>query len=251
MHTAAALIASLLPLLAVAAAQVQPLPAQPAATVTVYRCTSATGKVSLQDAPCAAGQAQQARQMQRPMDAPARPAPPLPVPPAAARAVPPVRDVVYLAPPRPLYECVTPDGARYTSDDGRGNPRWVPLWTQGYRWYGNRPGGSLPRGTVTPAPPLRAGISTAFPDVPMVTPAPPTRPPHGRPPVPWQTASGGGSWIRDSCVALPPREACSLLRDRRDAIRTRFFNAQEKERDALRIEERGINNRLDNDCGGR
>ena len=62
---------------------------------------------------------------------------------------------------------------------------------------------------------------------------------------------GGGTWIRDQCAMLPPRETCNRLRDRRDAIRTRFFNAQEKERDALRIEERGINNRLDNDCGGR
>ena len=223
--------------------------AKPADTVTVYRCTDAGGRQSLRDSPCPKGQKQQARTMVRPKDAPARPAA---APPASTTATP-VPDVrtVYITPPQPMYECVTHDGQRYTSETGDGNPRWVPLWTQGYRWYGNRPGGSLPRGTVTPAPPLRAGISTAFPDVPTVTPAPPTRPPHGRPPVPWQAASGGGSWIRDSCVALPPREACSLLRDRRDAIRTRFFNAQEKERDALRIEERGINNRLDNDCGGR
>ena len=223
--------------------------AKPADTVTVYRCTDASGKQSLRDSPCPKGQKQQARTMVRPKDAPAKPAPAA-LPPAPATPVPDVR-TVYITPPQPMYECVTHDGQRYTSETGDGNPRWVPLWTQGYRWYGNRPGGSLPRGTVTPAPPLRAGISTAFPDVPTVTPAPPARPPHGRPPVPWQTASGGGSWIRDSCVALPPREACSLLRDRRDAIRTRFFNAQEKERDALRIEERGINNRLDNDCGGR
>ena len=226
MHTAAALIASLLPLLAVAAAQVQPLPAQPAATVTVYRCTSATGKVSLQDAPCAAGQAQQAWQMQRPMDAPARPAPPLPVPPAAARAVPPARDVVYLAPPRPLYECVTPDGARYTSDDGRGNPRWVPLWTLGYPAV-------RPHSVV--------GDNIGHPDRRM-------HPPHRD--VNWPVATGGGTWIRDDCTMLPPREACARLRDRRSALRTRFFNAQEKERDALRTEERALNARLDNDCGG-
>ena len=31
---------------------------------------------------------------------------------------------------------------------------------------------------------------------------------------------------------------------------TRFFNAMPSERDALRVEERGINARLDNDCGG-
>ena len=216
--------------------------------VTVYRCIDAKGQVTLGDVPCSKGSQEQVRAMQRPKDGTPL-AVAAPVPDAPAQAAPP--QVVVMRAPQPMYECVTHDGQRYTSETGDGNPRWVPLWTQGYRWYGNRPGGNLPRGTVTPAPPLRAGISTAFPDVPMVTPAPPARPPHGRPPVPWQTASGGGSWIRDSCVALPPREACSLLRDRRDAIRTRFFNAQEKERDALRIEERGINNRLDNDCGGR
>ena len=234
------------------AAPVAPV-APVAATVTVYRCTDAGGMVSYSSTPCAAGSKQQIRSSVRPVDAPPRLAvPQVASPPAKPEAAPQgVQRTVYLVPPRPMFECTTPDGKRYTSDDDRGNPRWVPLWTQGYRWYGNRPGGSLPRGTVTPAPPLRAGISTAFPDVPMVTPAPPTRPPHGRPPVPWQAASGGGSWIRDSCVALPPREACSLLRDRRDAIRTRFFNAQEKERDALRLEERGINTRLADDCGGR
>ena len=216
--------------------------------VTVYRCVDAKGQVTLGDVPCAKGSQEQVRAMQRPKDgAPLAVA--LPAEPPPAPVAPP--QVVVVRTPQPMYECITPDGERYTSETGDGNPRWVPLWTQGYRWYGNRAGGSLPRGTVTPAPPLRAGISTAFPDVPTVTPAPPTRPPHGRPPIPWQAASGGVSWIRDSCVALPPREACSLLRDRRDAIRTRFFNAQEKERDALRIEERGINNRLDNDCGGR
>ena len=32
--------------------------------------------------------------------------------------------------------------------------------------------------------------------------------------------------------------------------RTRFFNAMPSERDVLRVEERAINARLDNDCGG-
>jgi hypothetical protein len=36
--------------------------------------------------------------------------------------------------------------------------------------------------------------------------------------------------------------------DRRDAIRRRFFNAMPSERDVLRVEERGINARLANDC---
>lgn len=199
--------------------------AKPAATVTVYRCTDAAGKVSLQDAPCAKGQAQQAREMLRPVDAPAPPAAPA-KPPAAAPAPQAGPRTVYLAPPRPLYECVTPEGGRYTSDDGRGNPRWVPLWTLGYP-------------VVRPRSVL--GDNIGHPDRVM-------HPPHRD--IHWPVATGGGSWIRDDCVMLPPRDACARLRDRRSTLRTRFFNAQEKERDLLREEERALNARLDNDCGG-
>ncbi|WP_028838628.1 DUF4124 domain-containing protein [Thermomonas fusca] len=199
--------------------------AKPAATVIVYRCTDAAGKVSLQDAPCAKGQAQQAREMLRPVDASPRAAASLPTP-----ATPPAATdtrTVYLAPPRPLYECVTPEGKRYTSDDGRGNPRWVPLWTLGYP-------------TVRPRSVL--GDNIGHPERVM-------RPPHRD--INWPVATGGGSWIRDDCVMLPPVEACVRLRDRRSTLRTRFFNAQEKERDVLREQERALNARLDNDCGGR
>jgi hypothetical protein len=131
-----------------------------------------------------------------------------------------------------MYECTTPDGDRYTSEDGSGNPRWVPLWTLGYYAVGR--------------PTRSSGSAIAQP--PSSSPGP-MRPPHGgihRPVI-----GGGGTWIRDQCAMLPPRETCARLRDRRSEIRTRFFNAQEKERDTLRVEERGINARLDNDCGGR
>lgn len=225
MRRAAALAACLLPLFA-GGVRAQS-PSKPPSTVTVYRCTDAAGKVSLQDAPCAKGQGQQAREMLRPVDAPAKAAAPPPsraVTPAAEPAPP---RTVYLAPPRPMYECVTPEGKRYTSDDGRGNPRWVPLWTLGYP-------------AVRPHSVL--GDNIGHPDRVL-------RPPHRD--VNWPVATGGGTWIRDDCAMLPPREACARLRDRRSELRTRFFNAQEKERDALRSEERDINMRLDNDCGGR
>ena len=225
MRFAAALAACLLPL-SVGGAWAQSAQKAPA-TVTVYRCTDARGRVSLQDAPCAKGQAQQARDMPRPVDVP--PASVVPPPPAIspAPASPPDTRTVYLAPPRPMYECVTPEGRRYTSDDGRGNPRWVPLWTLGYP-------------VVRPRSVL--GDNIGHPDRVMHPP------PHD---VVWPVATGGGTWVRDDCVMLPPREACARLRDRRSELRTRFFNAQEKERDALRNEERNINERLDNDCGGR
>lgn len=223
-----------------ATSPVEALRAQAGAKVTVYRCTDAAGRQTLRDTPCPAGQAQQARDMLRPKDAPPRATPPLP-PPVAPPAPPPV--VVYRSPPQPLYECVTPDGDRYTSETGEGNPRWVPLWTLGWPAYGSR---STGRVGWRPAPSMSSAIGR-----PQQVPSRATPPaPGSRPPAYWPGHAGGGTWIRDACTMLPPAEVCDRLRDRRDAIRTRFFNAQEKERDALRLEERSVLARLDNDCGG-
>ena len=202
----------------------------PAADVTIYRCVDARGKVSLRDTPCLKGERQETRTMVRPTDAAPRP--------PAAPSLPPVRDepqrqrVVVAYPPRPMYECTTPDGERYTSDNAEGNPRWVPLWTLGY--------------PVHPAfPRQEAGVDFRIRNrhvdlsggSHVVTPGYPA------------AAYGAGTWIRDACYALPHAEVCARLVDRRDAIRRRFFNAMPSERDVLRLEERGINTRLDNDCG--
>lgn len=218
-------------------------PAQGKGDVRIYRCTDAAGKQSLRDTPCPKGQAQQARDMLRPRDAP-----------QAASAAPPAIPVratggalVYRSPPQPMYECITPDGARYTSENGEGNPRWVPFWTVGHP-YSGRPSRVGPdRGGFRPAPSVNASVGR--PQQTLPPPAPLPTPRHGR--VPWPVASGGGTWIRDDCAMLPPPEACARLRDRRSEIRTRFFNAMPSERDVLRVEERTINARLDNDCGGR
>lgn len=198
--------------------------------VRIYRCNDAASKQTLRDTPCPKGQQQQVREMLRPKDAPERRTPA-----AAAAAVKrtanPLR-VVVLAPPQAMYECTDRDGKPYTSENGEGNPRWVPLWTLGYpvvrprTSLGNNIGGtSNPRPGSSPRTPLRD--------------------------INWPVASGGGQWIRDTCAMLPPQETCARLRDRRSEIRTRFFNAMPSERDVLRTEERGINARLDNDCGGR
>ena len=199
--------------------------------VRIYRCTDSAGKQTLRDTPCPKGQQQQVRDMARPKDAPPVKQPSPPPTPAPVQQAPAPAQVVYLAPPRPMYECVTPDGKRYASDDNAGNPRWVPLWTLGYP-------------AVRPTTSLGSNIGGAPP-----RPDNPTRPPRGD--VIWPVAMGGGQWIRDACTMLPPAEACARLRDRRKQIRTRFFNAMPSERDVLRVEERGINARLDNDCGGR
>lgn len=177
-----------------AAAQDAPAPAT--SHVTVYRCITADGNVTLRDTPCTKGARQETRSMVRPADAPPPPAPPT-TPGDAAPAPPPRIVIVREKPaPAPMYTCTTPDNTTYTSDSPEGNPRWVPMWTLGW-------------------------------------------------PVP------AGTWVRDECRRMPQAETCARLRDRRDAIERRFFNAMPSERARLDIEERGIDARLDADCGGR
>ncbi len=197
--------------------------------VRIYRCTDAAGKQTLRDTPCPKGQQQQVREMLRPKDAPVRRAP------AQSRSVERPADsprYVVLAPPQAMYQCTDPDGKRYTSENGEGNPRWVPLWTLGYP-------------VVWPRTSLGSNIGGISNPRPGTGPRPLMRD------INWPVANGGGQWIRDTCAMLPPAETCARLRDRRAEIRTRFFNAMPSERDVLRVEERGINARLDNDCGGR
>lgn len=224
---------------------------KPQDTLTLYRCSSANGVVSLQDAPCAKSQTQQIRTVPRLRDPPPQPAAP-PTAPAPTVTVPATTRTVYLTPPRPLYECVTPDGQRYLSEDGRGNPRWQPQWALGYPLLTPRP---QPRPLpYPPVQPLQAGISasvsshsgTLTVSGTLGSTSPTLGGIHHAPPV-----LAGGVWVQDDCARLPPAEACARLRDRRAELRTRFFNAQEKERDVLRREERTLNAQLDNDCGGR
>jgi len=47
---------------------------------------------------------------------------------------------------------------------------------------------------------------------------------------------------------MPQGEVCSLLGNRREEIRRRFFNAQPTERSQLTNEEQTINTRLSQDC---
>lgn len=202
------------------------------ATVTIYRCTDARGRLSLRDSPCPAGSRQEARSMQRPKDAPvqARPAPTAP----AGNPIAPPPPVIVLRTPRPLYECVTPDGARYTSDTPEGNPRRLPAWTLGYP--------VLQRATVIEPGGLDIGYgpggwrgsyrSGSVRDVIVPTPA----------------GYGAETWVRDACHPLPQAEVCARLRERRDAIGTRRFNAQPSDRERLDRERRAVIERLAADC---
>jgi uncharacterized protein DUF4124 len=201
--------------------------------VTIYRCTDHAGRLTLRDTPCGKDQAQQTRTMLRPKDAPQ--APTMMSKPPRDTIVAPAPRVVVVHAPRPLYECIPPDGEPYTSENGEGRPRWVPLWTLDYPMpidsYANTSsttglaittGGVRIDGGSTSLSPPRYGAAALY---------------------------AAGTWIRDECHALPQDEVCARLEDRRDAIRRRFFNAMPNERDVLRVEERGVNARLANDCG--
>lgn len=215
------------------AAAATPPDAPPSGTVTIYRCIDARGKLALRDRPCPGGQAQTTREMQRIVDPPRRArVAPDPVP---AAAPPPAPQVIVVNTPRPMYACTTPDGSTYTSDTPEGNPRWVPLWTLGYPVVAGydafRPGGIS----------VRHGGGTT--DVRAHTPS------IERRVVPTLAAYGAGTWVRDACNALPQADTCYRLRDRRDELRRRAFNAQPSERVPLDLEERSINARLAADCG--
>lgn len=215
-----------------------------ASEVTIYRCTDGQGHLTLRDTPCLKGERQQARQMLRPTDPPRRSTPKAIAAPAPAAAPGPARVIVVQA-PRPLYECMTPDGARYTSDSGEGTPRWVPLWTLGYPAWGHRDrfdagglsariGGRFDNGRFD----VRIGD-------PIDRRGP--RPPPG-PPLLAQ-AYPAGTWVRDECHALPAAEVCDRLRDRRYELDRRYNSALQGERAGITLEQRGIDARLSNDCG--
>jgi hypothetical protein len=213
--------------------------------VTIYRCTDGQGRLTLRDSPCAKGERQQTRSMLRPKDAPLRAPSPLP-PPAPATTTPaPSPQIIVVNAPRPLYECVAPDNSRYLSDTPEGQARWVPLWTRVNPIPQHPPGHSpgqlqvyVDNGRVSGSY-ISSGHYGGHHGGGF----------YGHPgSAPTYADIGGGAWVRDPCSALPQTEVCAHLRDRRDALRRRFFNAQPSERATLSREERSIAARLDQDC---
>ena len=206
--------------------------AAPAAAedLTVYRCTDSEGHVSLRDTPCPRGLREQSIDMQRPTDPP--PAPVIvrseaastpPAPPTQTR-------VLIVEAPRPLYQCTTPEGDRYTSDTADGNPRWVPLWTLGYPavWPRNPLGDRV--GALPPVPPSTGPGAPDYPPIVGIAYTP-------------------GAWVRDHCVRLPKAQACEHLRAEQRAMRKEWFNAMPSRRAEVAQEERVLEQRLSRTCG--
>lgn len=212
-----------------------PAPTLAQQDVTIYRCTGSGGKLTLRDSPCAKGETQDMRTMQRPKDPSPTAARAVPTPAPAAPA-PPVREVqvIYRTPPRPMYECVDDEGRRYTSENEEGNPRWVPLWTFGYPGWSHRNRGGHP--LIPPAPGSPGSTSV------------PTAPQGGRL-IAGVAVPVGGSWVRDTCHPLPQQEVCAQLSDRHYEIIRRYNSAGPSERRQLDLEQRSIDARLSNDCG--
>jgi hypothetical protein len=120
----------------------------PAATqdITVYRCEDGAGRVTLQDEPCAAGQAQSERQMVRPQDPAPRPASATvaePEPEPEPVALPDYAPLPY--PPPPLFQCTDYDGEVRFSEAYDPNTRCVPLSVLGYDVRGSAQGAATCR----------------------------------------------------------------------------------------------------------
>jgi hypothetical protein len=201
--------------------------------VVIYRCTDGKGRLTLRDSPCAKGERQETRSMVRPKDAPPRAPSPLPSQNVAVAASPPPQVIVINA-PRPLYECVTPDNARYFSESAEGNPRQVPAWALGAPLFARVPTGEPGRIDFQVE---NGRVSGNYSSGSL-----------GSVVVPTAAAYGATTWIRDACFPLPPSEVCARVRDRRDELRRRFVIAQPSERAALGREERAIQARLNQDC---
>lgn len=219
------------------------LAAEPPATdanVRVYRCVASDGSVSLQSTRCDDDHRQQVLDMQRPQDPPAQvvstaPAATEPAPRNDQREI----RVVTVQPPQPMYECIAPDGDRYASDDGIGQPRWVPLWVDGYG------GGHPPRPRRGGSVSAHASLGSGEISIQGGRPAGADRP--ARYPGP---AVATGSWVRDTCYPLPQQEVCARLADQRWELIRRYNSALQSERQQLTREQRGIEARMDRDCGG-
>lgn len=230
--------------------------AEDADQVTIYHCADADGQPVIRDSPCAAGQTQRrVTTMRRPTDPPPRaaapPSPKEPMQPAPAPDAPTSARTVIVHTPSPMFQCTTPDGDTYTSEDGSGNPRWVPLWTVGYG-APVRPASMGSTGSTTGSGLRFDGVGRPSPTLPRDQPRQPPRTPppgnrgrHRHAGIPY---AAGGTWVQDSCRPLPQAEVCEILRDRSWTLRQRFNHALQSEQREITAERKQIARRLGTDC---
>ena len=126
------------------------------AQVVIYRCTDASGAVTLQNGtPCPKGSRQQKKVMETPspaavMPAPSTPPTPVPVPVPAPIAPlapspepsPPEIAIAPRQPPPALFECRTWSGDRYFGETAQPPPRCAPLQVTGLDGTGAMAGGA-------------------------------------------------------------------------------------------------------------
>lgn len=197
------------------------------ATLTIFRCASADGAISLQDRPCPDDADQSQRRVRRERDAPAT----APVAPAAATedvAEPPIELPAPRALPPPLWLCVDFDGSQRESSDGQPRGRYVPLWVVGrdpdapaqvFGRVGNRP--ALP--AVRPPAGARSRTATGTQPAPQV-------------------------WVAERCYTLGPAAACERYAEQRRELERRIFNAQPSERALLAPQSEALRRILSESC---
>ena len=134
-------------LIVIAIAAIAMTSAAAAPQVVIYRCTDASGALTVQnDEPCPAGSRQERTVVEPPPPMPVYV--PLPQPPAAADPTPAAAEPVPAAerpdapppariadadrlPPPPIYRCHTPGNDRYVSESSEPQPRCVAMQTVG------------------------------------------------------------------------------------------------------------------------
>ncbi len=190
-------------------------PASRAGDVVIYRCTDASGALTLQNAPCPKGMKQEQRTLPGVNTVPMAPASPA-APPAAAQRPPaapsspttrepapaaPAADAPRLPPPV-LFQCTTYDKDTYVTEDSEPASRCVALRTTGLD--GNPQGG--------------AGQACEV--------------------------------VRDTCARVPDGALCDAWRKRRDETEVAWRFARRENVDRNRAEyERVARILSESDCG--
>lgn len=190
-------------------------PASRAGEVVIYRCTDASGALTLQNAPCPKGMKQEQRTLPGVNTVPMAPASPA-APPAAAQRPPaapsspttrepapaaPAADAPRLPPPV-LFQCTTYDKDTYVTEDSEPASRCVALRTTGLD--GNPQGG--------------AGQACEV--------------------------------VRDTCARVPDGALCDAWRKRRDETEVAWRFARRENVDRNRAEyERVARILSESDCG--